>query len=206
VAFRDKLPERYVVLDHHGVRDPAEEPSSVVQVALAVGAKLRPLQAHLIHYVDLFDRYGPAVKRWAGPYGNSLNNGVAKYFGDLAPTGRVKDAKFLDLLADAVYSAFEADLPAFAEAFKLAEKLPFADLAQKFPRTFHTLKLMLEAAKDPVSVSMSRDALEAGFGIDFGACAVLAVPELEPYVLKGLERHYAEAKKAAEPRPPVDTP
>jgi hypothetical protein len=57
---------------------------------------------------------------------------------------------------------------------------------------------MLEAAKNPVSVSMSRDALEAGFGIDFGACAVLAAPELEPYVLKGLERHYAEAKKAAE--------
>jgi hypothetical protein len=127
VAFRDKLPERYVVLDHHGVRDPAEEPSSVVQAALAAGAKLRPLQAHLIHCVDLFDRCGPAVKRWAGPYGNSLNNGVAKYFGGLAPTGRVKDAKFL--LADAVYSAFEADLPAFAEAFKLAEKLPFADLA-----------------------------------------------------------------------------
>lgn len=197
-SFRDKLPDRYAVLDHHGVADPAEEPSSVVQVALAVNAKLRPLQAHLIHHVDLFDRYGPAAKRWAGPYGNSLNNGIAKYFGDLAPTGRVKDAKFLDLLADAIYSAFEADLPAFAEAFKLAEKLPFADLAQKFPRTFHTLKLMLEAAKDPVSVSMSRDALEAGFGIDFACYAVLAVPELEPYVLKGLERHYAEAKKAAE--------
>jgi len=95
-----------------------------------------------------------------------------------------------------VYSSFEADLPAFAEAFKLAEK--FADLAQKFPRTFHTLRLMLDAAKDPVAVSMSRDALESGFGIDFGAYAVLAVPELEPYVLKGLERHYAEAKKAAE--------
>jgi hypothetical protein len=87
-SFRDKLPERYVVLDHHGVRDPAEEPSSVVQVALAVDAKLKPLPATLIHYVDLFDRYGPAVKRWAGPYGNSLNNGVARYFGDLAPTGQ----------------------------------------------------------------------------------------------------------------------
>jgi len=197
-SFRDKLPDRYAVLDHHGVRDPAEEPSSIVQVTLAVGAKLKPLPATLIHYVDLFDRYGPTVKRWTGPYGNSLNYGVTRYFGDLAPTGRVKDAKFLDLLADAVYSAFETDLPAFAEAFKLAEKLHYADLAQKFPRTFHTLKLMLEAAKDPVSVSMSRDALEAGFGIDFGAYAVLAVPELEPYVLKGLERHYAEAKKAAE--------
>jgi len=45
------LPERYAVLDHHGVRDPAEEPSSVVQVALAVNAKLRPPQAHLIHYI-----------------------------------------------------------------------------------------------------------------------------------------------------------
>ncbi len=197
-SFRDKLPERYVVLDHHGVRDPAEEPSSVVQVALAVDAKLKPLPATLIHYVDLFDRYGPAVKRWAGPYGNSLNNGVARYFADVAPTGLVKDTKFLELLADAIYSSFEVDLPAFAEAFKIAERLPFAELAEKFPRTFHTLRLMLEAAKDPVAVSTSKEALETGFGIDFGAYAVMAVPELEPYVLKGLERHYAEAKKAAE--------
>jgi hypothetical protein len=197
-SFRDKLPDRYAVLDHHGVRDPAEEPSSIVQVALAVDAKLRPLQATLIHYVDLFDRYGPTAKRWAGPYGNSLNNGVAKYFGDLAPTGKVKDTKFLDLLADAIYSNFEADLPAFAEAFKLVEKLPYADLAQKFPRTFHTLRLMLEAAKDPVSVAMSREALETGFGIDFACYAVMAVPELEHYVLRGLEMHHAEAKRAAE--------
>jgi len=197
-SFRDKLPDRYAVLDHHGVADPAEEPSSVVQVALAVNAKLRPLQAHLIHHVDLFDRYGPAAKRWAGPYGNSLNNGVARYFADIAPTGLVKDTKFLELLADAVYSSFEVDLPAFAEAFKIAERLPFAELAEKFPRTFHTLRLMLEAAKDPVAVPTSKEALETGFGIDFGAYAVMAVPELEPYVLKGLERHYAEAKKAAE--------
>ena len=34
-----QLPERYVVLDLHGVRDPAEEPSSVVQVAQAVGCR-----------------------------------------------------------------------------------------------------------------------------------------------------------------------
>ena len=56
-----QLTERYVVLDHHGVRDPAEEPSSVVQVALTVGAKPKPLPATLIHYVDLFDLYVPAV-------------------------------------------------------------------------------------------------------------------------------------------------
>jgi len=41
--FRHRLPPRFVVLDHHGVADPAQEPSSVVQAALAVGARFTPL-------------------------------------------------------------------------------------------------------------------------------------------------------------------
>lgn len=191
-----QLPDRYVVLDHHGVSDPAEEPSSVIQVSLAVGARYAPLVATLIHWVDLFDRYGPEAKRWAGPYGNSLNNGVVKYFGE--SNGLVRDTKFLDLLADALYSKLSLDLAAFSEAFKLAEKLPFSDLAEKYPRTFQTLRLMQAASKDVITASTSKEAYETGFGIDFGAYAVLAVPELEQYVLKGLERHYADAKRATE--------
>ncbi|ACB39203.1 hypothetical protein [Pyrobaculum neutrophilum] len=197
-AFRDALPQRFVVLDHHGVADPSEEPSTIVQVAAAVDLKPRPLVATLLHYVDLYDRFGPAVKRWSGPYGNSLNNGVAKYLAEATPTGLVKETKFLELLAEALYSRLELDIPSFAEAFKLAEKLPFADLAEKFPRTFNTLRLMLAAAKDVQTAATGKEALETGFGVDFGCYAVLAVPELEQYVAKGLERHYLEARRAAE--------
>ncbi|AET33975.1 hypothetical protein [Pyrobaculum ferrireducens] len=195
-AFRGKLPERYAVLDHHGVSDPSEEPSSVVQVMYAVGARPAPLVATLIHFLDLFDRYGPGAKRWAGPYGNSLNNGLTKYFSDFH--GVVKDEKFLDLVAEAVYARLEVDLPAFHEAFKLAERLPYADAAERFPRTFQNLRLMLSAARDPVAAAATKEAYETGFGVDFGAYAVLAVPELEPYVLKGLEKYFGDAAKAVE--------
>lgn len=197
-TFRDVLPERFVVLDHHGVKDPADEPSTIIQVTAALDLKTRPLIATLLHYIDLYDRFGPVAKRWSGPYGNSLNNGIAKYFAEITPSGLVKETKFLDLLAEAVYSKLEVDLPSFAEAFKIAERIPFIDLVEKFPRTFNTLRLMLAATKDVLTTSMSKDALETSFGIDFGCYAVLAVPELEPYVLKGLERHYSEARKAAE--------
>ncbi|MCC6021035.1 MAG: hypothetical protein LM577_06700 [Thermoproteaceae archaeon] len=197
-AFRDALPERYVVLDHHGVSDPSEEPSSVVQVALAVGARVTPLVSTLVHFVDLFDRYGPRAKRWSGPYGSSLNIGVARYFSDSTPHGAAGDVKFLELVANAVYSKLDVDLPAFREAFALVEKLPLAGLAESFPRTFTVLRLMLSAARDAISASTSREALETGFGVDFGCYAVLAVPELEPYALRGLERHFAEARRAAE--------
>jgi hypothetical protein len=194
-AFRDKLPERYVVLDHHGVKDPSEEPSSIIQVSLALDAKYSPQVATLVHFVDLFDRYGPAAKRWAGPYGNSLNNGVARYFGEATPTGLVKEVRFLELLAEALASRQDFELSTFAEAYKLAERLPYVNYVDKFPRTFQNLRLMLSAVEDPIGAAMSKEAQETGFGIDFGAYAVMAVPELEPYVLKGLEGHFAEAKK-----------
>jgi len=197
-SFAAGLPQRFVVLDHHGVGDPAEEPSSVVQVVLAVGARASPLVQTLINFVDLFDRFGPSVKRWAGPYGNSLNNGLAKYFGDATPKGLVKEEKFLSLVADAFYSTLDIDLAAFGEAFRVAEKLKVVDLAERFPRTFHLLRLMLQAARDPLSASTSKEALEAGFGIDFGSYALLAVPELEPYIVRGLESHFSEARRAAE--------
>lgn len=196
-SFKDRLPPRFVVLDHHGVSDPAEEPSSAVQVALAVEAKPTPLVATLLHFLDLFDRFGPVVKKWAGPYGNSLSNGMAKYFSDAAPTGLVKDEKFLALLADAFYSKLDLDPQALTEAFRVAEKVPAAQLAAQFPRTFQTLKLMVDAASNP-AVLTSKEAYETGFGVDFACYAVLAVPELESYVVRGLERHYAEAKRAAE--------
>ncbi|AFA40122.1 hypothetical protein Pogu_2095 [Pyrobaculum oguniense TE7] len=193
-----QLPERFVVLDHHGVSDPSEEPSSVIQVALAVGARPSPLVATLVHWVDLYDRYGSEVKKWAGPYGNSINHGVVKYFGDATPAGLVKDTKFLELLAEAFYSRSEFDLRDFAEAYKIAEKLSFTDMAERYPRTFQTLRLMLAASKDPIAAATGREAQETGFGLDFGAYALLAVPELERYVLEGLERHFAEARRAVE--------
>lgn len=196
-VFKDKLPPRFVVLDHHGVSDPSEEPSSAVQVALAVEAKPTPQVATLLHFLDLFDRFGPAAKRWAGPYGNSLNNGMARYFSDAAPAGLVKDEKFLTLLADAFYSKLDLEPQALTEAFKLVEKISAAQLVWQFPRTFQTLKLMIDAASNP-SATMSKEAYETGFGVDFACYAVLAVPELEPYLVKGLERHYAEARRAAE--------
>lgn len=190
------LPPRYVVLDHHGISDPSEEPSTVIQTALAVELKPSPLVATLLHHVDLFDRFGPTVKMWAGPFGQSLNNGLTRYFGEFH--GLVKDEKFLSLVGDAVYSKAEYDISSFAEAFKLAEKIPSADLAEKFPRTFASLRLMLKAARDPWGAALSQEAFETGFGVDFGCYALMVVPELEQYVARGLERYFSDARKAAE--------
>lgn len=193
-GFREKLPERYVVLDHHGVADPSQEPSSVVQVATLLEVGTTPLVATLTHFVDIFDRFGPSVKRWAGVYGNSLNHGLTQYFSGL--NGLVRD-RFLELVADAYHSRLDVDVTSLSSSLKVVERLQFSDLAESFPKTFQMLRLMLDAARD-VSVALSREAMEVGFGLDFGCFAVLAVPELEPYVVRGLERHLSEARHAAE--------
>lgn len=152
------LPDRFVVFDHHGVSDPSEEPSSIVQVALAVGARPTPLVGTLVHWIDLHDRYGSTVKRWSGVFGNSLNFGLTKYFGDAAPTGLVKETNFLELLADAFYSKARFELRDFAEAYKIAEKLTIANIAEQYPRTFQILRLMF--AEDCVYKALMKLALK----------------------------------------------
>ncbi|MFN3804912.1 MAG: hypothetical protein ACK4SY_07635 [Pyrobaculum sp.] len=191
-GFRDKLPaERFVVLDHHGSSD---EPSSIVQVATALGVTPSPAVATLTHFVDLFDRFGPSVKKVAGHYGNSLNHGLTRIFSSFA--GAVRD-RFMELVTEAYLSKTDVSLDALFNALKIAERLQFTKLAEHFPRTFAQLRLMLQAAGNP-SVALSKEAVDTGFGVDFGCYAVLAVPELERYVLQGLEQYFEEAKRAAE--------
>jgi len=197
-SFAAGLPQRFVVLDHHGVGDPAEEPSSVVQVALAVGARASPLVQTLINFVDLFDRFGTAVKQWTGPFGNSLNRALSKYFGDATPKGLVKEEKFLSLVADAFYSREQVGLAELVSVFgEFADRLDLGDWPGRFPRTFQFFGLLRLAPRDP-SVLASEEAVKVGFGIDFATYAVAAVPELKPYVLKGLESMFEETRRAAE--------
>ncbi|MEM0370662.1 MAG: hypothetical protein QXE80_08215 [Pyrobaculum sp.] len=186
---------RFVVLDHHGVSDPVDEPSSVVQVMCAVDARPAPAVLTHIHYVDLFDRFGPSVRRLSGPYGHSLLRGVTAVFSK--ERGAVRDVKFLELLAEAFESKSVYDLGDYREAFRVVERLDVKNYVEKFPRSFWLLGLMLRAVDD-VEVVYSRDAVETGFGIDFGGYAVLAVPELERYVVEGLRLHFAEVKKAVD--------
>jgi len=194
-SFAAGLPQRFVVLDHHST---PEESSSVIQVALAVGASPSPQVQALINFVDLFDRFGTAVKQWTGPFGNSLNRALSKYFGDATPKGLVKEGEFLSLVADAFYSGEQASLAELAAVFgEVAERLDLGDWPERFPRTFQFFGLLRLAPRDP-SVLTSEEALKTGFGIDFTTYAVAAVPELEPYVMRGLEAMLSEAKKAAE--------
>ncbi|MFN3805231.1 MAG: hypothetical protein ACK4SY_09260 [Pyrobaculum sp.] len=193
-GFRDRLTDRFVVLDHHGVKDPAMEPSSIIQVALTLDVKTTPLVSTLAHFVDLFDRFGPTAKRAAGPYGNSLNYALTRYFSGF--NGAVRD-RFLELVAEAYHAEFDASVDSLTKAFEIVEKLAFARLVDTFPKTFSLLRLMLQAVKDP-TVALSKEAVEAGFGIDFGCYALAAVPELEPYVIQGLEGYFSDARQAAE--------
>jgi len=197
-SFAARLPQRFVVLDHHGVGDPAEEPSSVVQVALAVGARAGPLVQTLINFVDLFDRFGTPVKQWIGPFGNSLNKALSKYFGDATPKGLVNEETFLSLVADAFYSKELVSVDELVAVYdEVAERLDLGDLSERFPRTFQFFRLLQKVPQNP-GLLTSEEAAKTGFGIDFATYALTVVPELEPYVLKGLEAMLSEAKKAAE--------
>ena len=194
-SFRDRLPPRFVVLDHHGSPD---EPSSIVQTMLALRFTPPPAAATHVHFVDLFDRLGPRAKSLGVVYGQSLILGLAKYVSDAVPRGLVSEDRFLGLLAEALRSRLEPRLEDYAGAFAVAEKLRFASVVEEFPRTFALLRLMLRASRSVLDAVLSREAFEVGFGVDFGAFALLAVPELEPYLLRGLESFFAEAWRAAE--------
>jgi len=197
-SFAARLPQRFVVLDHHGVGDPAEEPSSVVQVALAVGASPNPQVQTFVNFVDLFDRFGPSVKQWIGHFGNSLNKALSKYFESAAPAGRVWDEKFLSLVADAFYSRDVVSVATLIEVYdRVASALDLGDFIIQFPRTFQFFRL-LHAASRSFDALLSEDAVRAGFGVDFAAYALAVVPELEHYILKGLESIVSEAVRAAE--------
>ena len=114
------------------------------------------------------------------------------------PRGLVSEDRFLGLLVEALRSRLEPRLEDYAGAFAVAEKLRFASVVEEFPRTFALLRLMLRASRSVLDAVLSREAFEVGFGVDFGAFALLAVPELEPYLLRGLESFFAEAWRAAE--------
>ncbi|MFN3804941.1 MAG: hypothetical protein ACK4SY_07780 [Pyrobaculum sp.] len=193
-AFRDRLPERFAVLDHHGAPDPAAEPSSIVQVAMLLDVKSSPMVVTLTHFVDLFDRFGVSVKKIAGHYGSSMNFAFTKYFSDFH--GRVSD-RMLELLSEAYMSKVDVGYVELFNAFQIVERLPYGHLTEIFQQTFTLLRLMQRAARDP-SVALSKEAINIGFGIDFGCYAVLAVPELERYALQGLDRYFSDAKRAAE--------
>jgi len=194
-SFADKLPERFVVLDHHST---PEEPSSVIQVALAVGAAPNPQVQTLINFVDLFDRFGTAAKQWIGPFGNSLNRALSKYFGDAAPKGLVKEETFLSLVADAFYSKELVSMDELVTVYdEVAEQLDLGDFPERFPRTFQFFRLLQKAPQNQ-GLLTSKEALKTGFGVDFATYALVVVPELEAYVLRGLESMLEEAKKAAE--------
>ena len=194
-SFADRLPQRFVVLDHHSS---TAEPSSVVQVAMAVGASPNPQVQTLINFVDLFDRFGTSAKLSAGPFGNSLNKALSKYFGDATPRGLVREEEFLSLVADAFYSDEVVDFASLVVVYDvLLEKLELGDWVERFPRTFQFFHLMRKVPGNWDELLFD-DALRTGFGIDFTTYALAVVPELEPYVLKGLEGMLEEAKKSAE--------
>jgi len=126
-SFAAGLPQRFVVLDHHS--SPAE-PSSVVQVALAVGASPNPQVQTLVNFADLFDRFGTSAKLSAGPFGNSLNKALSRYFGDATPNGLVKEGEFLSLVAEAFYSKELVSVDELVAVYsEAAEQLNLGDLS-----------------------------------------------------------------------------
>lgn len=192
-AFRDRLPRRFAVLDHHGSPD---EPSSIVQTMLALRTWPPPQSSTFIHFVDLFDRLGPRAKKWSSVYGQSLIYGLTRYISDAAPKGLIRESRFLGLLAEAFRTGLDFAFGDLAQAYKVAEKLDAVKHVEEFPRTFAMLRLMLRAAHSLVDAALSPEAAEVGFGLDFGAYAIIAVPELEQYIVKGLESYFAENVRA----------
>jgi hypothetical protein len=187
------------VLDHHapnGEPEYVELPSSLMQTVEALGMRPRPRIYVLFVAADLVDRFGAiAAKRWLGIYGASLNQGLSAYFG-ATPRGKYEDVKFLELVAEAATADFDVeDFAEYSKSFAVAQSVDID--AERFPRTLAQLRLMRQAARDAVSASLSQEARRVGFGIDFAAHAVLAVPQLAEYVARGLARYFDDSVRTA---------
>lgn len=187
------------VLDHHapnGEPEYVELPSSLMQTVEALRLTPRPRVSVLFMAADLVDRYGAiAAKKWLGLYGASLNQGLAAYFG-MTAKGKFEDYEFLELVAGAATADFDvADFNEYSKAYAISFSLDVNP--ERYPRTLAQLMLMRRAAGgDVVSVALSQDAYKTGFGIDFAAHAVLAVPRLAQYVERGLSKYFEESMKA----------
>ncbi|MGC8582175.1 MAG: hypothetical protein ACP5MH_00475 [Thermoproteus sp.] len=186
------------VLDHHapnGEPEYVELPSSLMQTVEALGMRPRPRVSMLFTAADLVDRFGAiAAKKWLGIYGASLNQGLSAYFG-MTSRGKYDDVKFLELVAEAAVADFDVeDFSDYSKAYSIAQSIDVD--AERFPRTLAQLRLMRQAANDVVSTSLSQEAQKVGFGVDFAAHAVLAVPQLAEYVAKGLAKYFDDSIRA----------